>query len=471
MDYFGFKSVAFDKWFSYAGYQKTVELDRAGLDSLDEGNRFALGFARRFKNFFLGSWYNGNIIELDTGSFHEKNPNKTDITGSSQADTDNTDPSLLYADNQVQFLLGFERFALKLGFQEELKSTSFTGPRTEGGTTSDFDETSLTGYLAGDIGAGLPVSIGSLTLKINLDARVFFQWDSVENIREMSGGDVIRWGGHGDYIRPELKLALNLVIPGEYDDVFTPGVAYAFSTRIYNNKYDINGITGSVAGIVHWNGDALTGSVSTAAYNQADITVSEYPGGFSDWTHIITPQFQYSKNLGDRLKLGVLAKVPVLIFHDSYNSYQEVTTVENSTRRVTVQHIDPSETEISNLEISPELDLGISFQAIPGRLNLNAGFIAAFKYYNYVKNTEPSGISSLKIGGVVQPPPSSIAKKESYNSQGWDFDSPFGVRAGFTLNFSPRFMLDAYFSPKEPSEQSGAAIETAVFSLLFSLKR
>jgi hypothetical protein len=473
MDYFGFKSVTFDSWFGYAGYQKNIELDRAGLGNLDEGNRFALGFAHRFKNFYLGSWYNGNVIELDTGSFYEKNPNKTDITGSSQADANNSDPSLLYADNQIQFLFGFKSFALKLGFQEELKSTSFTGPWTDGITTKDNDETSLNGYLAGDIGAGLPVSIGSLILKINLDARVFFYLDSVENISEY-GGDLIRWGQHGDYIRPELNLALNLAIPGDYDDVFTPGITYAFSARIYNNKYDVNGITGDVTGIVHWrepdSANNVAGSVSNTAFNRADIAVSEYPGGFSELTHIITPQFQYSKNLGDRLKLGVFAKVPVLIASDSYKSYQEITEVNNSTQKVIVEYMDPSETTISNLEISPELDFGISFQAIPGRLNLNVGFIAAFKYHNYVKETEPSGSSRRTEDGIVIPQ-FSRAKTESYYSQGWDFSSPFGVRAGFTLNFTPRFMLDAYFSPKEPSEQSGAAIETAVFSLLFSLKR
>jgi hypothetical protein len=435
MNYFGFGSAVFDNWFGYAGYQNTAE-----ADSVDGSNsRFSLGFARRLSRFYLGAWYNGNVAGLSSNSL------------------DGEDSSSLYAVNQIQFLFGFRRFALKFGFQEELEMADYTGPKVDDKDKiqKDYDESVLRGYFAGDIGAGLPISIGDLTLKLSLDARVFFCLDSVENVSEASG-TTTRWGEHGDYIRPEANLALNLDIPGNYNDVFTPGVSYAFSAGFYNNKYDVNGIRGNVKGKVEW------GKTSTIIgnYYSANISVSENSLGIFGLTHIITPRFSYSGNPSGLLKWGILTKVPVLISYDSYNSYEESTTVISGLQNVDVQRVQSKTTDISNLVVTPELDLGVSFQVIPGRLTLNTGLIVAFKYYNYVETVEP-GYSDTSTGW---------ANDVSVHNSGWDFTSPLGVRAGFTLNFNPRFMLDAYFNPLEPSATKEAAVDVIRFSLLFSLK-
>ncbi|MDR0709944.1 MAG: hypothetical protein LBF77_07750 [Spirochaetaceae bacterium] len=463
MNYFGFGGAAFDNWFGYAGYQNTAE---AG--SLDNNSsRFSLGLARRLGGFYLGVWYNGNVIEMSNGSLHEKYPGGTvDIDGGSRIGLEDQhgEPSLLYSVNQIQFLLGFSRFALKLGFQEELGIKNFTGPRTEDGVTRRHDESAIKGYIAGDIGAGLPISIGDLTLKVNLDTRVFFHLDSVDNISEASG-TTTRWGEHGDYVRPEINLALNLDIPGNYGDVFTPGVSYTFSTGFYNNKYNVNGVTGNVKGKVRWG----KGSTRYGDLSIADVYISENPLGIFELAHTITPRFNYSGNLGDRLKLGVFTKVPVLIFYDSYDHYEEKTTVPFTSRMVSIEHLQPGRTDISNLVITPELDLGASFQAIPGRLALNAGLILAFKYRNYVKTVNSTGFSSTSTNGEISALMSDRAQDVSIHDSGWNFDSPLGVRAGFTLNFNPRFMVDAYFNPIEPSAIR-ETINVVQFSLLFSLK-
>jgi hypothetical protein len=464
MNYFGFGGAAFDNWFSYAGYQNTAE-----TGSLDNNSsRFSLGLARRFGSFYLGAWYNGNVIELSNGSLHEKDPGGTvDIDGGSRIGLENQrgDPSLLYSGNQIQFLLGFGRFALKLGFQEELEVKNFTGPRTEGNITGRYDESTIKGYITGDIGAGLPISMGDLTLKLSLDTRVFFHFDSVENVSEASG-TTSHWGEHGDYIKPEINLALNLDIPGNYGDVFTPGVSYAFSTGFYNNKYDVNGIIGNVKGKVRWE----PSSTRSGDLSVADVYISENPLGIFEFAHTITPQFNYSGNLGARLKLGIFTKVPVLISYGSHDHYEEKTTVSSTVQTVTVERLQPGRTDISNLVITPELDLGASFEAIPGRLALNAGLILAFKYHNYVRTTDSIGFSTTAINGGPPTPMNDRAQDVSSRDIGWNFDSPLGVRAGFTLNFNPRFMVDAYFNPIEPSATRETMVDVIQFSLLFSVK-
>jgi hypothetical protein len=464
MNYFGFGAAAFDNWFGYAGYQNTAETGNTGNNS----SRFSLGFARRLGGFYLGAWYNGNAAELNSGSLHEKDPAGTiDIDGGSQIDsTDHRgDPAFLYTGNQIQFLLGFGRFALKLGFQEELEISNFTGPKTENSTTGYYDENATKGYFAGDIGAGLPVNIGDLTLKLNLDARVFFHLDSAENISEASG-TIARWGKRGDYIKPEINLVLDLDIPGDYNDVLTPGISYTFSTGFYNNTYDVNGITGNVKGRVRW-GDAST---RTGNISVADVYVSENSLGMFESSHIITPRLNYSRDLDGRFALGIFAGVPVLISHDSYNSYEEKTTVFSTPQMVTIQRLRPETADILNLVVTPKLDLGVSFQAIPGRLTLNAGLIMAFKYHNYVETIKPTGFSSTTTDGGDSFPMNDKAQNAAVHNSGWNFDSPLGVRAGFTLNFNPRFMLDAYFNPLEPSAIKETAVDVVQFSLLFSLK-
>jgi hypothetical protein len=419
MNYFGFSGASFDNWFGYAGYQNTV--------GAGGGSRFSLGLARHLGGFYLGAWYNGNIIGLSSGSLHGKDASGAiDIDGGSQVELEDHrgDPSFLYAGNQIQFLFGFNRFALKLGFQEELEMKDFSGPGTEQDSTGKhYDESAAQGYFAGDIGAGLPIGIGDMTLKLNLDARVFFHLYSVENISEDSG-TIARQGEHGDYIKPEFNLALNLDIPGDYGDVFTPGISYVFSAGFYNNKYNVNGITGNVKGTVRWEPDSIRmGNISVA-----DIYVSENSPGVFGLRHVIIPQFNYSGNPFDRFEWGIFTRVPVLISCDSYNSYEEKTTVSSVPQTVTVQRLRPSTTDISNLVIIPELDLGVSFRAIPDRLTLNAGVIVAFKYYNYVKTVKPTGFSSAVTDGRDPVPVNERARNVSVNNSGWDFDSPLGAR-------------------------------------------
>ncbi|MDR0709943.1 MAG: hypothetical protein LBF77_07745 [Spirochaetaceae bacterium] len=478
MNYFNYVLPKFDSMFGFGGYGldgSSIYRDASGEPlvhySDTEGNpveeyfnlagKIQAGYAVRRGGFYLGAWYKGNVAAAGKASI-ELAKQSDSTTGALEIEEVAVDS--LWTDNQLQLLFGFAGMGIKLGFQEKLESRSYPVPSEESWTLSTsasgelfknrIDEYSfLNGTMIANLGWGMPMAIGYMTLCPFLELSLHIYQDNSDQLilnyysddgsppkRQRSGK-----GWNAGYYAPEVNIGFTLELPDLNGGTWIPGVSYNLFLPLYNNSYDVDGITGTVNGAAAW---------TTFEEDQAgEITVTTIE--ISDMYHRLTPSFSYIKSFIERLQLGFSVKAPVSFGYRVEKPHRIEKGVDGEPELTSI-----ADTTITLIEARPEIGLGAAFQAMPDALNLQVGFSLAINYKGaWEKGPGKNTLTSIaQTTGIEE---RTLTTHELSPLEG-------RVSAGFSLNFSPEFALDAAFSTGTGGDFSLTASE---FSLLFVLKK
>jgi hypothetical protein len=119
----------------------------------------------------------------------------------------------------------------------------------------------------------------------------------------------------------------------------------------------------------------------------------------SDMYHCLTPSLSYIRSFIKRLQLGFSAKFPVSFGYRVEKSREEIREERETGGNVTETHtqIYPAGATITRIMLRPELALGAAFQAVPGVLNLQAGFSLAMGYRGAWKKAGPTKYTAVTV--------------------------------------------------------------------------
>jgi hypothetical protein len=478
MSYFNYVLPKFDSMFGFGGYGwdgPSIYLDASDkplvhysdadenpVDYFKLGSKIQAGYAVRRDGFYLGAWYKGNVAAIGKASIEvARQGNST--AGALEIEEVAVDS--LWTDNQLQLLVGFAGMGIKLGFQEKLESRSYPVPSMESWTLSTsasgerfknrIDEYSFfNGTMVANLGWGMPMAIDYMTLCPFLELSLHIYQDNSDQLisnyysddastpkRQYTGG-----GWNAGYYAPEVNIGFTLEMPDLNGGTWIPGVSYNLFLPLYNNSYDVDGLTGTVNGAAAWTTfeEDLSGKIT--------VTTIE----ISDMYHRLTPSFSYVRSFIERLQLGFSVKAPVWFGYRVEKPRIRIEERESSESTSTVTEI--ADTTVTLIETWPELGLGAAFQAIPGALNLQAGFSLSIGYKGvWEKGPGKNTLISIAQTSGVEERTLTTHELSSLKGQ---------VSAGFSLNFSPEFALDAAFS-------SGGdfSLTASEFTLLFVLKK
>lgn len=477
MSYFNYVLPKFDSIFGFGGYGldgPSIYRDASGEPlvhySDTEGNpveeyfklgrKIQAGYAVRKGGFYLGAWYRGNVAAAGKASIELAKQRDSTV---SALEIEEVAVDSLWTDNQLQLLIGFAGMGIKLGFQEKLESRSRPVPSEESWTLSTsasgerfrnrIDEYSFfNGTMVANLGWGMPMAIGYMTLCPFLELSLhIYQDNSDQLILNYYSDDVsspkrqrIGKGWNAGYYAPEVNIGFTLELPDLNGGTWIPGVSYNLFLPLYNNSYDVDGITGTVNGAAAWT------TFEEDQSGRIAVTTIE----ISDMYHRLIPSFSYVRSFIERLQLGFSVKTPVSFRYrvekphliEKEDSEPEVTPIADTT--------------ITLIEARPEIGLGAAFQAVPGALNLQTGFSLSIGY----EGVWEKGPGKNTLTSVVQP--TGIEERTLTTHELGPLEGR--VSAGFSLNFSPEFALDAAFSTGTGRDFSLTASE---FSLLFVLKK
>ncbi|GHV93560.1 hypothetical protein AGMMS50268_40630 [Spirochaetia bacterium] len=516
LDYTGHTGVKFDNWFGYAGYESLA----------------SVGYARKLGSIYLGAWYKGNVARTQAVSgLSWSGPGSTSIIGngininlndlinpvydafgelqSTTKSTGQDNADGIVTDNQLQALIGFGNMAVKVGFREFLYSqpdyTNIYGANqnqtmtTPGSGTVAYANalesfSDLHGNLQPNVGWGAAFALGKFTLKPKAEVAIAIVQDARETVvkdgTSVYGNGAVtskKSGYANNFVRPSITVGADIALQGKNGGTWTPGIAYNIFFDVYSNDYDAYGSSGTVKGTVNYTAsDTISGNesthvvtvspISTVVTDTAKIRVVEKSAVYN----VITPGISYSDNFGDRVKFGFKAQVPVHFGSRTESSYSETTaktdtkyTSGTSTHQTQVTRQNQQETVTSQFRISPKIDVGTSYQVIPGKLALNAGVSGTFGYRSTEARQTPNGYYvqttyTTDENGNVTTNNKTVNVDSTVNDQvtkvyAWDAFTPtFG--AGLTINFTETFALDTSF-------QTGATVNLGSVQLLLSLKK
>jgi hypothetical protein len=499
MSYFNYVIPKFDSVLGFGGYAwdgPSIYRDDSGNplvhyydtdgNPVEEyfklGSKIQAGYAARRGGFYLGAWYKGNIAATGKAYTEIINPvANNSVQGT--LETEEVAVDSLWTDNQLQLLFGFSGMGIKLGFQEKLESRSNPVPAGESWTlsfpnsgavfTNRLDEYSFfNGTMVANLGWGMPLVINYMTLCPFLELSLHIYQDNhdqlvlnldnegVSGIRETGN----REGRNAGYYAPEINAGFTLEMPDLDGGTWIPGVSYNLFIPLYSNSYDVYGITGTVNGSALWDTD-----FEDDQFGNKTETTSVTTNEISDMYHCLTPSLSYSRSFIERLRLGFSAKFPVSFGYRVEKTHKEERKEEETGGTVTETYIrtDLADTTKTRITVRPEFALGAAFQAVPGVLNLQAGFSLALDYEGVWEKTGPANTVTTTVAGGD---PSAVTEVNEKTLNTHNLSPIKGrVSAGFSLNFSSGFALDAAFS----SGSSGGdfSLSASEFSLLFVLKK
>jgi hypothetical protein len=341
----------FDKWFGFAGLQK---------------EKAALGYGRFLGNFFLGTYFNGNILKAGTldrsapdprdGSTEINTTAPVVLPGGSILSTQIYDSyvnPLVQTDNRLDmlFLIKNLGMALKLGFVENLEkadkavNTMETFKASDGGMTlvavkGEPEYSSIKGDIIPSLEWGWILPVGGYYLLPRVEASVNFFQDSEDAVYRdytMAMGMKIspydleqlaaqygrplppsasailvdpetRYSGRaGNAVTPVFGLGLELM---SIDDNTVQAVGLKYNTGFtgYSNDYDVNGISGSVMGAAAWSasiGTTQTTPTDKTTTRKTTLSITEKSAS----RHTITPIYRWQTQLTDRVSVAYNANI------------------------------------------------------------------------------------------------------------------------------------------------------------------
>jgi len=509
VNYYG--DVNFGKWFGYLG------ADTSGI--------FNLGYATNLKGIYLGTYYSGNIFKTETNETTRLtttwDPNLQQLL--TREDEKTYGRTTTNTNNHIAALIGVAGMGIQVGFYENITTynTPYNAVRNDGKSTITQNLDGSITYTNNDsisyeesegdlmpyLQWGMKLKVGSYTLAPRVGVIVnfaeyklidkYYASGRTEYQGKIIGTEQINRNGHNyGFFGLGVGVGADLYL----SDSMYVGLNYALGMDIYNQDFGDAGGSGSVKGTISWAAADNYSTINryidrTVKNNNVKIDITEQ----SSMRHIITPAFGNEKALGDNLKLGVLVQLPVKItsgYASSYTdewttsetTFTDVTNYQNNTTTITRDHTAGNKTEFSELEISPTVGVGVSYDLIPKRFTVNAGISVNVPSFTSTSvATSMNGVDSTytktEVGygsgkhttneNLTVTDPSTITDSVQTITS-WSGLSG-SIAGGFVFSFNDNFALDLLAKTDTPTTPPSAT--TDVFSInltslrvLFSIK-
>jgi hypothetical protein len=376
-----------------------VEFDKGIVFAGNDGTLPSLGYATRFGDLYFSTWYSGNIVSEDSSETQRVVTDYDLVRQLSTGKTTTTtyDSQSVSSKNGIGFLFGVAGMGIKVGFAEDL--TTWKNPDRTVSVYEDSDGKSKTytseiaefsqikGSLVPSIVWGMSIDAGDIVIRPKVSAVFDIHQDSqILNTKGTYdtfngapvGDDVTNYTGYQrDYFAPTVGVGLGFEL-----ESFTLGIDYGFSTKVYNNSYDVLGRSGDVAGTVSWS----NGSTTIAESLDKTTTTTAGTVVFDEITyfnHEITPSFWQEKEVTDGLTLGFSVSVPIgieLTTNESSWNYQSIKKEEykfdkfrNNTTVNESFGLANRITSTSAFSLEASFSIGAKYDVVPDRFTVKAG--------------------------------------------------------------------------------------------------
>jgi hypothetical protein len=474
-----YTGVEFDKWFGFIGYGGSVTT-----------NPVSLGYATRFGDLYLGTWYSGNVVRIRENWTEEVvtdyDPNSQIKTGSSETTTtypyDNSGiANTISSNNEIGVLIGVAGMGIKVGFAESVTERTFPNnynnskivATNNGDGTISYDSgivehSDVSGKLSPSLQWGMSLEAGDVTIRpkvtlgvdIGLSNRVYDTRGAYTTADgKVLGTDTItRSGRSADAITPYFEVGAGIDLDG-----YSIDFSYGLDIGIYSNSYDASGIGGSTLGTVSWSGSTAT--TTTIATTDTQKTANLNINDQSFLNHSVHLGYYTDKEIASGLKLGLYAGADVGINTSTSDQYtlgltsnktvynNAALSTNNTGSESEARGPSTVETE-TELTIEPFVNIGASYELIPGRFTVNAGIaLRPLAYTNTVTRTsETSGktvtkTKSLNHRGEVTSETVSVSGGGDSTTDSVEVDNTWdyfraGLFGGFVFNFNDNLALD-----------------------------
>lgn len=168
-------------------------------------------------------------------------------------------------------------------------------------------------------------------------------------------------------------------------DVVTPSFIlienFQMTFRKYENSYNYNQLT--------------TNTVTEEETRNTNYELN--PGKYKDWKNTLTPRADFSFDLGERITLKTRAQAEVS-FGNVYTAADRTTTTITTTtedkitgdtritKQVTTTGSATNKDEFTT-KVTPKFDVGLVYQVVPGKFNVNIGMGAKSGVLTWTKTT------------------------------------------------------------------------------------
>ena len=514
MSYFFYSNVDFEKWFGFATWNSSSGC----LPEKDLYNtiyKASLGYASKFGGIYVGAWYNGNIVSIESADYKETITPTYNWMHETLENTITVKdygwtgvlPPVVESTNQLEILLGIGGMGIKVGFFESLfhnkldAALSFTKSENRDGNINYNDEPVdfklVTGHLMPYLGWG--GQFGSLRPYVELGIDIYQEKKNLSTKDyDTYLGQVIGWertkydyGYNNSYIKPTAKLGAEFDLAKKGTTETMIGLEYGLKLKLYNNDYDSSGFSGSVKGPVEWDD---SGYFTTTTNGRRVYTEKEQSIDYAETTdmnHRIVPAFRVTSEPAEFFKLGFKAALPVtfsMVKEDRFSDYfyyenerydQPDIYPDWAYTYTQTNHTPRGLKETSTLGISAKLDLGASVQLVPERFAINGGISATpLSFKRTSEKISPNGVGTVKhwkrydgYGDLtseniqVSHDPLVPIDDEVKTNLSWD-SMKFGFSGGFVFNFAPQAAVDLLVS----SSGTWNKLDLTDLNVLFTFK-
>lgn len=504
-----YNEVDMEKWFGYVGP--------------DWGGVLSLGYARKIGGIYLGTYYNGNVLDMNwNGSTEiievETNPtvvNGIVISEKVTTTTETREPAI-DTNNSVGVLIGAFGMGFRLSFEEDMETASGRLNEWGNGATDIISIDSATGIKTVDkytdgsmvegtmipsLSWGMNLPLAGMTLKPTATLKVAFDQDSITSTRtqdtKINGTRPLDFplvvttaGTSANTITPSILLGAELLM-GEKDATRKSfGLNYTLGLDLYSNTYkNASGSDEKVKGTVL----TFKNTTSTTKSDNNTTVVTSNVANISErsaMNHYLSPSFRYSKDVSDRVSLSLYTGVDVMYETSSTTSKKIETTITNGksvspdladSYVATIHTTTPGNTvEITELNVFPGFTGGLTYSVIPKVFTLNAGLSVnapSFRtsttkttrsdfYKRTTKMIDGEGTvvqDDIVITGSGVDLEDPRTESKSVTNHWSELDA--SISGGFTLNIHENIALDALMTG------TGVTINATQFSLILTIKK
>lgn len=381
-------------WFSlYDGYylkgnttntdsatSDSVARDGVNIDYTDNSNKATINGYNNLKNNLAFSMY---INKKIGGTFFWN----TDTTWDNYYD--NTDP--IGALNGSQYS----------GYTSIETTTSSSTESTSNGTTTNTIYNALNNKSAINIfglnfnGVSTPKLFGDLNFYVALNAisvkidnrYINVGYDKTSTLNGFkTPTDTASYTGTYNLNKLTPALEFETGITGKkLWDVVTPSFIlienFQMTFRKYENSYNYN---------------QLTKNTATEKVTQ-NTNYELNPGKYKDWMNTLTPRADFSFDLGERITLKTRAQAEVSFGNVYTAADRTTTTITTTTEKKTtgettiIKQVTTTGTatnsDVFTTEVTPKFDVGLVYQVVPGKFNVNIGMGASSGVLTWTKTT------------------------------------------------------------------------------------
>ena len=469
MDVHWYTGVEFEKWAGFIGYGS---------------GPISLGYATRFGNIYLGTWYTGNIAtssgvttETVTNTYDLSTQLQTTRVTSTQYQSFETN-----SNNEIAALIGVSGMGIKVGFSESI--TTRKNPNTTVTVTEQLDGDNVTyvneideyNYFDGTLtpslewGMKLPVGEGGLEIRPKVGALFAisqnkYLLNTKANYITPGAEPTINGQGHNNSsLSPYIYLDVGIGLPAPEKTSKSVNVGYGLGLDIYSNAYDVFGFSGTAKGTVEWYNasSSVTNSLeSKVSTKNATLEIDEQ----TYFDHNISVGYYYDKEIFENFTFGLYTAIPIRIRVRSSDSYTQTlsnTRTEFSDANFGYNTTSTSETTSPNnvtnttiFSVTPYANFGAKYALFPGRFQINAGIsLSPCSFTNTVTKNSKATAEDITKTKIVDDNGNVISETETVNpnttdttvdsvrvANNWGYLGA-GLSGGFVFNFNDNASLD-----------------------------